>query len=398
MEGANVDHMFEGARMYQDVVTYADFGIHRTGSEGDTRTANWLHEQLKEAGLNAELMEWNFDQFLLDECSLLVNGQSLESFPLYYPKVTGPEPIQAEMRKADKGTDLTGAIAVVHFDPEEDSIPAVARAGALAVILINNASSGLFSARNVVPYTTEPTVLPIVIIGNKDEDIIEKAIAKHQQARLSIQGRIKPNAVTHNVIGRINRGKRWIVVSTPISGWFTCGGERGAGVAVWLALARWAATLESGPSWLFIGNSGHEFHFLGMHHFLEKKDPPPPDQTLCWFHMGANVRVHYWKRVDGQPVKVGPARLAVHGVSPELQSTLESTIGGLSHARFTSRPIGELINVKKDGYSSFGLVASNFFFHHPDDTAASTSPELLEPVGLALKRAFKEIIRKDTIG
>ena len=392
-----MENMFESPRMYQDVVKYAGFGIHRTGTEGDIKTAHWLHEQLKGAGLESELMDWNFDRFLLEECNLMVNGQSLESFPLYYPKVTGTELIKARLRNADEAADLEGMVAVVQFKLGDDSIQAAARAGALAVIMIDNMESGLFSAKNVRPYTTESTALPVVIIGKRDEDIIEKGIAENQVVSLSIRGSIKPNAVTHNVIGRIIRGRKWIIVSTPISGWFTCGGERGAGVAVWLALAKWASTFDSGPSWLFIGNSGHEFNFLGMHHYLEQNGPPPPTQTICWLHIGANVLVYQWERKDGRLVKDGPAqRFAVHGVDQEFESVLKPALGGLPNIRFISRPVGELENVKADGYSGFGLVASNFFFHNPGDSAESTGPELLEPVGLALKKAFEEIIRRES--
>ena len=58
-----------------------------------------------------------------------------------------------------------------------------------------------------------------------------------------------------------------MVVTTPISGWFVCGGERGPGVALLLGLARQladATAVSTGTegcfTYHFAGTSAHEFN------------------------------------------------------------------------------------------------------------------------------------------
>ncbi len=55
----------------------------------------------------------------------------------------------------------------------------------------------------------------------------------------------------------------WVIISTPQSGWFTCGGERGPGIAMSRALSEWAAQKNFPVRWLFIATSGHEWTDFG---------------------------------------------------------------------------------------------------------------------------------------
>ncbi|MCH7749719.1 MAG: hypothetical protein IH939_16655 [Acidobacteria bacterium] len=59
---------------------------------------------------------------------------------------------------------------------------------------------------------------------------------------LRLTGRMDEAAEAVNVAGRLVRNEEadWSVISTPSSGWFTCAGERGPGIAALLALAEWA--------------------------------------------------------------------------------------------------------------------------------------------------------------
>jgi len=40
-----------GARLFEDLISYYNLGEHRTGTETDLRTSQWLMEQLRAAGL-----------------------------------------------------------------------------------------------------------------------------------------------------------------------------------------------------------------------------------------------------------------------------------------------------------------------------------------------------------
>ena len=69
-----------------------------------------------------------------------------------------------------------------------------------------------------------------------------------------LDGKYQADAEAYEVIGKLNRGKKLVVVTTPSSGWFQCAGERGAGVALWLGLARWAARQKTDFSYQFVAS------------------------------------------------------------------------------------------------------------------------------------------------
>ena len=85
------------------------------------------------------------------------------------------------------------------------------------------------------------------------------------------------------------------MISTPYSAWFKAGGERGPGVALFLALARWAAKHPTEDSYLFVASSGHELGGAGIKSFMDKY-APPPDQVTCWLHLGASISAYDWEK------------------------------------------------------------------------------------------------------
>ena len=94
----------------------------------------------------------------------------------------------------------------------------------------------------------EPQPIPTLFVAPKDDVALGIAALTGSQVRMTIHGedrRGEDAVLAHNVVARIERGPRWIVVTTPISGWFGCGGERGPGVALFLGLARWIGRQES---------------------------------------------------------------------------------------------------------------------------------------------------------
>jgi hypothetical protein len=179
-----------------------------------------------------------------------------------------------------------------------------------------------------------------------------------------------------------------------MSGWFSCAGERGTGLAIWLGLARWAATRRSETSFVFVTTSGHELNYLGAHSFLHagKDGPPAPAQTRLWFHIGANIATHDWlvhslgrlwplpgvrseRLLFGTPDMMGILRAAFQG-----QPGLE-----LPRVGTKETTIGETQNVLKADYTRVAGISGGSVFHHtPADHPFVTAPELLAPVARSL--------------
>src|SRR5690606_40165850 len=81
---------------------------------------------------------------------------------------------------------------------------------------------------------------PMALLAPNDAAPFYAAAHRGEAASLYVTGKGGRRSA-FNLVGKLDRGRgRWLVVSTPRSGWFTCAGERGGGMAAWLHIARWA--------------------------------------------------------------------------------------------------------------------------------------------------------------
>ena len=238
---------------------------------------------------------------------------------------------------------------------------------------------------------------PVLVLGEKHKAAIDAAIASKQPARLVING---PGGFRNgkNTIARRGVTGPWIIVSTPQSGWFTCGGERGPGVAMSLALSQWAAEKNFPVRFLFIATSGHEWTDAGAHIFHQMQAPEPKD-TALWFHLGASFGARDYREPGLQPLE-----------TPNLSRTLMLTedLRASAEAAFAGQPViekplpanaatalGEYRLVVEEGYpTSAGFWGFNAHFHTPGDGAASTTGAIMEPIVRAVAKVIEERIAK----
>src|SRR5262249_16889843 len=157
---------------------------------------------------------------------------------------------------------LAGKIALLRFNADAGAfnrehaelIAAAVKSGASAAVAITSSPSSEIVALNVTP-GIERCAVPVVLAGARDEPLLEKAASKGLAVSLLLNGADEARAEARNVIGRLSKGEKLIVISTPQSGWFRCAAERGPGIALFLGLARWAAKRSSGPGFLFVSTS-----------------------------------------------------------------------------------------------------------------------------------------------
>jgi hypothetical protein len=401
-QGFPAPHPLSGSSLYRDVVAYHDFGIHRTATDGDVRTTDWIARELRSAGLTVQFQPWRLRQFFLHESSLTVDGTPVDCFPAWLPRATGPDPIRAPLaiyRDTADARSVNGRVALVKFKAAlsesayYDQALGAVEAGAVAVLGRLHSASGEVAAINArAPHNQTPAPVPIVIVARKDEPMLTRAAEDGAIVSLVIDGKDEPQAETGNIIGRLERGNKLVVVSTPQSGWFQCAGERGPGIALFLGLARWASARESNASYLFVSTSGHELDNLGMHQFMET-DAPPPEDVLCWIHLGASIAVWQWKRTPQGHQRTSEPGIGRHLVcSPDLLPVLTGAfehVPGLEPRR--GNALGELRHVMDRGYRGFGVFGSHYFFHTRLDTPETTAPGLLGPVGKALAESLETI-------
>jgi hypothetical protein len=147
------------------------------------------------------------------------------------------------------------------------------------------------------------------------------------------------------------------VVSTPSSGWFTCAGERGPGIAMLLALAEWVGARSDGLNYLFVATSGHELDYLGARLFHEAHLAPPPERTRAWLHLGAQIATPPWEEEDGVLRPTDRVTTGTLQATEELADVWRDAFAHLPmYTLRTDTRIGEFRDLVEHGYRGLGIV------------------------------------------
>jgi hypothetical protein len=374
MEILDPQHFMTGEFLFNDVKGYSALGEHRTASEADRKTSEWLSKQLEGFGFTSKLVPFRVRQFHFSSATLTANGRSIPCFPLWMPRENGtvralvahgPAKGRIAIARLPKGIALTAAHLAV--------IQPLIDAGVAGIIAVTPSESGELVALN--SNRTEPWQVPILLVGPAEEVKLRGAT----DVAISIEGRDEPRAEAFDAVGEIGIGKKHIVISTPSSGWFHCAGERGPGIALWLALARWSSHRDSNAHYSFVASSGHELGELGMHQYL-KTQAPRPEEVDVWLHLGASIAAQgttrrlMTNRRQWLPI-VSRHFSSIADLQPEV----------------TAAPAGELGQLANLKYPCLGIAGGHTLFHSPGDLPFTTSAAMLEPVGQALLRTIVDL-------
>jgi len=277
-----------GERLFDHVVQYTQIGEHRTGTTGDQLTAEWIGGEFQRYGLETKFHPITMNLFEVTSGFLEFDNRRVRADPEWYPSPTPEGGITANLRVLEPGEDLSvlrGKIWVAEVQMRRPIVErefkeralAAARAGALGVVMLLTFRSTELTGRGAHGEWGQETWCPVPLVGvaAKHGSVLEAA-KQGKRARLVVEGREERNARAYNVTGAIGGGKKQIVITTPQSGMFRCGGERGGGLAVLLGLAAWAGKRRPDVRYLFSTNTGHEQDASGAEYLLHELAPPPP--------------------------------------------------------------------------------------------------------------------------
>jgi len=388
-----------GESLFADVQQYEAFGIHRAGTEGDRNTTEWVGRELARAGFEVNLDPIRFNHFDLEFARFEMTGESLECLPFWFPTATNG-PVRAPLALIES-EDLIGKIAVAQssgtqwkLDPTDLALQAQEK-GALALAIVVPSPSGHVAAQNArAPFNQAPRGLPIMNLAWKHLDTVLEGAKNGTEATLEIRGESNPNGKTENIVAKKVGSDEWIVITTPLTGWYTCAGERGPGVALFVGLARWLADQDLPSSVMFLGNAGHELDHLGAGNTLEH-NAPKPEEVKAWIHLGASIGTRDIQSNDAGELVLSDEANAI-GNLVATEALLPQVTEAFSNVSFlkprSTEPInGELRDFINAGYNAFGFFGGCYYFHTPYDTDVSTTPELLDQVATALKQFLLEL-------
>lgn len=374
---------FSGARALEYANIYSAFGLHRTGTEAEITSTKWITQELTNAGLTTELQEIRFNRFDLTECRVVVGGKEIASFPFWFPVSTNGKAVEAEIVAFNEEDPTSMAGKIVYYNmpglqSNANIAPIAAKAkesGALAVISTVTHPNGYPAAQNAVgDYAEEPLALPCVIISSTEKAYVEASIAENAAASVLIGGTVIPDSIAYNVIGKIdNNADKWVIVTTPISGWFVCNAERGGGVGLFLELAKSATTWDKSVNYVFMGNSGHELNFLGSHYSEEYA--PAPENVKVWIHLGSGIAAT-------EPIM---ANYKFLGFSENIAEQATAAFKGVTsiviqsdQEKLMQSELGSFIS---KGYTAMGLYGANKHFHTEADIENGISGSELAQLG-----------------
>ena len=365
-----------GAHLYEIVRAYAGIGAHhRTGTAEDARTLDWFEARVRALGATTERQPWAFDRYDA-EWSVTLDGAEVGALPLFY-EATG---------EIESTTPLVRAVSAVPagaFSAWATIVGEARSAGARIALLATQSPSGRLLVPNRSPAQSGSGLAALLVAGECADRLRTASV----RARLS--ARIVPGR-TSNIIGRLGAGadRDRLLLTTPLSGWFRCAGERGTGIAVMLAVAERLAA--DGVPLLINGNSGHELVDVGAHRFAETK---PAARAI--FHFGASVAAG---ERDGDDLRLTDG-LRIRAWAPGADARLADAVAPLgkipvmiddaSHARPDSW-VGEARAWCTLDRPLISMAGGFPLFHTPEDVPErATSPALLErvyPVALAMAR------------
>ena len=390
------------SRIADDLQRYHDFGPKLSGGPGDSACGEWMEQRLTSLGYRPRRQPFSIPYFDVSASTIAVEGQTIPVRPQAPWRATAPAGVEARLVAwPGDPAAVRGAIAVMVLPyrrwsafraPEvEPPVRAALAAGAAGVVLVTTGPTGEALALNVTPQSP-PVSAPVVLLGPKAAAPVLKALGAGGRARLTVTG-TGGERPAFNVAARLDRGAdRWLVVSTPRSGWTRCAAERGGGVAVWLGLAAWARTAAPHLNVLMTSASGHEFEYAGAKLFLEH-EAPPPKQTAYWLHLGANVAGRDWHEfpagLSALP-SADPQRVLVveKGLLPAARRAFAGQPGLERPYSPEERADGELGEVLAAGHRAGGVFGGHRYHHAEGDDMRCVEPALVE----AAYRGFRDLL------
>jgi hypothetical protein len=353
--------------------TYEGQGIHRTGTEVDRISGDWLASQIRLIGLTPAQEAFTIARIDPIGASLIArlsnDGRRIGGVPLFDGGFTdasgvsgrlGPLASDAPIGLIEIAPNTAGAgpLAEARRQNRHRAIVAVTRGGRPG-LCPSNAESFL-----------HPFGPPVLQVSSEEAgsltDLTGRSSNGGSEVTLIAHAKRTPSEV-FNIIASIpgtNRELPPLVIMTPRSGWWTCASERGGGIACWLELMR-ALREATAPGWkpardvLFVASSGHELGQLGIEIYSERR-PDLIKHSRAWIHFGANVGAaqepgNTIQASDDEMERLLAERMAAAGLAID-RRVPRGTIPG-----------GEAGVVHRGGGRYMSIIGRNALFHNPAD-------------------------------
>lgn len=373
-----------------DITRYAGFGAKNAGGSGDTSAGEWIEAELARSGF--DLARQSVRAAWIDEHDpvLQIGASRLAVAAHTLGEARRFGSVEAPLRvwgASVPRVEANGAVVVAHLQaqrwssaeqlPIRRTIERAFEQRAAALVLVTNGPTRELIKLNRTLTNVQPG--PVALMAPREWGRLPDDAEMPDRATLTLNAQ-EAGRDAFNIIGRIDRGApTTVVVSTPRSGWTTCAGERGPGIATFLTLARGGRNMFRGHNLLFICTSAHEFENAGNAAIIAQL-APRPERTALWLHLGAGFAARDWHEAGGEMAPLpsaDPQRFLI--ASPQLLEAAREIfagVPGLEAPRSSEQgAAGELSNIIAAGYPTvIGLLGAHRFHHVADDDMRCIEP------------------------
>ncbi len=347
-------------RVAQIVRAYEDQGIHRTATEVDRASADWLANEVRQCGLKPERESFTISRVDPVAAWVSADGRRIEGVPLFDGGFTDSAGVSG--RLGPLAGDAT--IGLVEIAPN------AAGAGALGEARHRNRHRAIVAITRggrpgLCPSNAEnflhPFGPPVLQVSSDEAETLGDLARRGAEVTVFSSAK-RTTAEAFNITASIpgtDRALHPLVIMTPRSGWWSCASERGGGIACWLELMRALRDPKPTRDVLFIASSGHELGQLGIEIHAERW-PGLIESSRAWIHFGANI---------GAAQEPGNI---VQASDDQMEGMLAQgmTAAGLSIDRRVPRgtvPGGEAGVVHRGGGRYMSIIGRSALFHNPAD-------------------------------
>jgi hypothetical protein len=369
------------ARIARMIDEYGRQGLHRTGTDVDRRSGDWLYDEVRRMGLAPARELFELNRIDPDVCQLVIGNRRVEGLPLFDGTFTDTSGIRGRLGPLDSDAEIGLA----------EAPPNTAAAGAVGdarrrhrhrglVCVTRGGRPGLCPSN--ADFFLKPYGPPVLQVSSEESALLSEQAERRAEVTLLASVR-RRRATAFNVTARIagpNPALPPLVVMTPRSGWYACASERGGGIACWLELMRTFAASQPPRDLVFAASSGHELGHLGIDIFVERR-PSIVANSVGWIHLGANIGAAFpattAQRLQETPDRRHATPVVAQGTTiqasdDEFEALLAGamTAADLRVGRRNPRgtvPGGEAEVVHRGGGRYVSVIGSNTLFHNPAD-------------------------------
>jgi len=276
------------------IQAYDAQGNHRTGTEVDNASAEWLANKVRQLGAEPSLEPFTLNRVDPQSCYLRIDGRRIDGVPVFDAAFTNAEGVHG--RLGPLGSD--SEIGLAETEPSKLAEPGIeyrsqvseARHGRhkAVVVLTRGTRPGLF-LMNASTFSKPFGPRMLQISSAETAWLKEQAQSRTEVTLVAYVSRTSARAfnVTAKIAGS-NATLAPLVLMAPRSAWWQCVSEQGSRLACWLEAIRVVSAGKPARDCFFVALSGHELDLLGMDAYTKRR-PDLIKRAHAWIFFGSDV-------------------------------------------------------------------------------------------------------------